>query len=565
MQPSDYADSHKNDAWQRYASAIAAAVAKELLSWVPLAEVCRTIQAREVLERTSNAVDHIEKFLESANTNETEKKVNEFLQALYTSPYLERKNRNVKHVQGTCSWFTNHKNFKEWQDQPSSGILWVSADPGCGKSVLSRYLVDEVLPGSSKTVCYFFFKDDFADQRVYADALCALLHQIFSQQPALLDKTILDIFTSQRSIFTQTASVLWDTLLTAAENPNASEIICILDALDECQGKDRRELVRALSKFGFNLSPSSKLKFLVTSRPYQDISHEFSELERRFPTIRLKGENEEELAQISNEIDMVIHYEINQISANQHLQPAERQFLCKHLTGMPNRTYLWAHLVLDDLKASLSAGVDQMRHTLSHLPQTVDGVYEKIFKQIPNRKLAEKLFSIVIGSFRPLTVKEIILCLYTTGDEESYDDLSVHIASEESMRTSIRDLSGLLVNIIDSKVYLIHQTAKEFLIEQTISGNDQARPSNISGTDSPPSCSPQHTDRKWKHSLCLSSIHATLIQICICYLDLKPGKPSSSELEQYGITSLFAHIYLAESQLSQNLARSAIRLLDETL
>jgi nucleoside phosphorylase len=45
----DYADSHKNDRWQRYASATAAAYTKELLAYVPGVEVQETKRALEVL------------------------------------------------------------------------------------------------------------------------------------------------------------------------------------------------------------------------------------------------------------------------------------------------------------------------------------------------------------------------------------------------------------------------------------------------------------------------------------------------------------------------------------
>jgi len=45
----DYADSHKNDAWQRYAAVTAAAFAKELLEYVDAAEVRRSAKLREVL------------------------------------------------------------------------------------------------------------------------------------------------------------------------------------------------------------------------------------------------------------------------------------------------------------------------------------------------------------------------------------------------------------------------------------------------------------------------------------------------------------------------------------
>lgn len=46
----DYADSHKNDRWQRYASATAAAYTKELLAYVPAADVQETKRALEILQ-----------------------------------------------------------------------------------------------------------------------------------------------------------------------------------------------------------------------------------------------------------------------------------------------------------------------------------------------------------------------------------------------------------------------------------------------------------------------------------------------------------------------------------
>jgi nucleoside phosphorylase len=46
----DYADSHKNDRWQRYASATSAGYAKELLAYVPVTEVQETKRVLEVLQ-----------------------------------------------------------------------------------------------------------------------------------------------------------------------------------------------------------------------------------------------------------------------------------------------------------------------------------------------------------------------------------------------------------------------------------------------------------------------------------------------------------------------------------
>jgi hypothetical protein len=97
----------------------------------------------------------------------------QLLKKLYTSSYRDCKDRNPKRLDGTCEWFTNHPPFRNWQESKTSSLLWVSADPGCGKSVLAKYLVDIMLPSTkSRTTCYFFFKDDFEDQRSAASALC---------------------------------------------------------------------------------------------------------------------------------------------------------------------------------------------------------------------------------------------------------------------------------------------------------------------------------------------------------------------------------------------------------
>ncbi|KAM0473921.1 hypothetical protein ACHAPX_007969 [Trichoderma viride] len=64
----------------------------------------------------------------------------EILRRLYKSPYEDRKGRNPDRALGTY--------------------------PGCGKSVLAKHLIDSVLPSTaSRTTCYFFFKDDFEDQK----------------------------------------------------------------------------------------------------------------------------------------------------------------------------------------------------------------------------------------------------------------------------------------------------------------------------------------------------------------------------------------------------------------
>src|SRR4029077_4580735 len=173
----------------------------------------------------------------------------EILRRLNKSPYRDRKERNPDRIPGTCDWFVAHDLFQEWQESRSSRMLWVLADPGCGKSVLAKYLVDSILPTTeSRTTCYFFFKDDFEDQKTVVNALCCILLQLFMQKCILLSETILKQFDVYGEKFTSSFSELWNTLLSAAEDKNAGEIVCLLDAIDECEDIGRSQLAKALCK-----------------------------------------------------------------------------------------------------------------------------------------------------------------------------------------------------------------------------------------------------------------------------------------------------------------------------
>lgn len=64
---------------------------------------------------------------------------------LSTSDYNRQMKLNPNRVPGTCEWFCSHETFKKWLST-DTGLLLVSADPGCGKSTLARYLIEEALP-----------------------------------------------------------------------------------------------------------------------------------------------------------------------------------------------------------------------------------------------------------------------------------------------------------------------------------------------------------------------------------------------------------------------------------
>ena len=152
-------------------------------------------------------------------------------EVLRTSDYKAAKNRNPKRVLGTCKWLLEHPIYQDWTANfPQARLLWISADPGCGKSVLAKTIVDQY---DVSSVCYFFFKNDNVISKSAAHALCALLHQLCSVRPAMI-RHILPAFKRNGAKLITLFDELWTAFELIVQDPSIKKVICVLNALDEC-------------------------------------------------------------------------------------------------------------------------------------------------------------------------------------------------------------------------------------------------------------------------------------------------------------------------------------------
>ena len=213
---------------------------------------------------------------------------------------------------GTCRWFLESEKFRDWRDATDSRLLWLSADPGCGKSVLSRYLIDEhevsnTIMGSTTT--YFFFKDGLEGRQKPENALKAIMHQLLVENLNVkLAAHVLPRFIAHDQNLGDMFSELWKSIVEISEDPEAGEIVCILDALDECEKNARDKLLSSLVDFYSRMQNSKesnvRLKFLITSRPYYEIESKLFRLKDSANYARLDSETESD--KISREINLVI-------------------------------------------------------------------------------------------------------------------------------------------------------------------------------------------------------------------------------------------------------------------
>jgi len=179
------------------------------------------------------------------------------------------------------------------------------------------------------------------------------------------------------------------------------------------------------------------------------------------------------------------------------LTELEKTKLESQLLNMTHRTYLWLKLIFEVIRQRQMprriVTEKSLKQAIEMLPNTVDKAYEEILEKSEDKNLARKLLCIIVSAVRPLTVMEMNIALAIEDHHRSYKDLDLE--PEDRFRRTLRHLCGLFVNVIDEKVYLIHQTAKEFLLAKNKVSSDG-----------------------WKNSISPAVSELTIARTCITHL-----------------------------------------------
>jgi hypothetical protein len=448
--------------------------------------------------------------LKLAREKEERKAQMNFLRLLHNSNYEAHKDRYPPAVPGTCQWLIRHDKYQHWRQKQSSDLLWLSADAGCGKSVLLSYLVDHLKSSENKiqvpeVVCYFFFKEDNSEQKDAVHAISAILHQLYTAQPWLLGQ-VTGQFLEEGKGALGSFNSLWKLLDTSTTNHSSRDVILVFDGLDECEPSTRQQLLQALTRFysareGSSLTQPPYVKTIIASRPGNDIKHAFDVL----PTIRLRGEDEPEA--ISQDVELVIEHHIE----NATRRGIPREVLADVRAGLikgADRTFLWTTLVIDLLETKKGASKRELIDILDARGDIFQ-IYDKLLDHSSDAHQARKLLQIVVGAFRPMTLSELSVAMAVSPDQMTFEDLKLDVVHNFEERA--KELCGHFIRIVRETVYLVHQTAREFLLVQTHAGAHTAEA---------PLPIPRPLEGKWHKSIVLKKAHHEVFNICLHYLSL---------------------------------------------
>jgi hypothetical protein len=337
----DYADSHKNKRWQGYSAATAAAYAKKLLTVILPMDSC-------------------------THSNPTADELRTKRENLITFLHFDQLQSRQYTIKGahakTCKWLLRHETYRQWLD-PSRipehhGFLWIKGKPGTGKSTIMKYVFEDArrTQGGKATIISFFFNARGETlERSTIGMYRSLLWQILTAVPE--SWRVFDNVLSTDGIEWSVAR-LQDLFLSIIRILGRRPLIAFIDALDECQEEEVREMV----DFFVDLS--------VLARSVSETLHIcFSS--RHYPHITF-GQGLEMVLEGQEGHDQDLRRYINSKLAS--IKDTQIDEVKTEIFEKASGIFLWVVLVVDILRRAYDHGrMNAVRQRLQEIPPLVQG------------------------------------------------------------------------------------------------------------------------------------------------------------------------------------------------
>ncbi|KAK0734728.1 heterokaryon incompatibility protein [Lasiosphaeria miniovina] len=244
------------------------------------------------------------------------------------------------------------------------------------------------------------------------------------------------------------------------EDPNLKATYLVIDALDECIA----DLPKLLD-FVVRIS-SDRVKWLLSSRNDVTIEKKLKSDDRQ---TRLSLKLKANVMQVSHAINMYIDDKVSNLEPLQDNTLLEDGIPLKDrvrdiLRSKADGTFLWVALVVQEL-----GGEDiESWHVLQiveEVPLGLDGMYDRMLNEVKRHKrdseLCRRILSTVTAAYRPLHLAEIGVL----------SGLPEHITKSTENVKRIVAKCGSFLTVRDNQIYLIHQSATDFLLDM---GTQQA-------------------------------------------------------------------------------------------
>ncbi|KAK2589553.1 hypothetical protein QQS21_012766 [Conoideocrella luteorostrata] len=470
----DYADSHKNKAWQEHAAAVAAAFAKELLSVVEPGEVDHmpamkgSVHAfakiacpcsrdkRSIAFPTLNQISHNIDNLVRRQNDQDEQIILDWLTPIDFT--LLQSDLISKRQKGTGEWFLRSLEFQNWINHTTQ-TLFCPGNPGTGKTVMSSIVVDHLYTkfGNDRDVAIAYVYCSYQPQQEQKpeDLLASLLKQFARRNPK--------VFANVKGLYERHVS--------NGSRPSLDEIIkmlqsaiklfcrvfIIVDALDEFHSSNYTNWKKILVLKKPWFASGAHINLFVTSRSISEITAEFlGDVQKD-----IRAPESDVLSYVN---DNIMQFRVaDRFAERPDVQDKIRSGIVRAADGM----FLLATLLVKSLKCLPTLG--HVTAVLQNSRQGQSGLvdmYQMAMKRIKAqekgcRELAMQVLAWVTHAKRAISTTEVRHAVAIRSHQSKLD---------ESFLPGVEILDSLCAGLVtvdknSDLIRLVHYTAQEYFEE----------------------------------------------------------------------------------------------------
>ncbi|KAL5376601.1 hypothetical protein DPSP01_010394 [Paraphaeosphaeria sporulosa] len=372
---------------------------------------------------------------------------------------------------GTGIWLIEAEQFIRWKASVTSR-LWLHGIPGCGKTILSSTIIEDLLQhcgdDTSMVTAYFYFDFNDARKRDPQIAIRSLFSQLL-QRSVTLPESIDKLFASCENTgrlppLHAFLGVLRPTL------QEFTQVYIVLDALDECSYRSElMDMLEIIAEWRLD-----NLHLLMTSRKERDIESSLQNLVIEENIISLQRDVVDK--DIQRYIQQRLSDDKDLVKWNK--DAVIRQEIEAALMSGARGMFRWAVCQLDRLGKCRNRAM--LRKSLATLPPTLDQTYDCILSAISEEDsdYAIRILQWLTFSERPMSVEEIAEAVALDSardpafdrDEVLEDPLEVlNICSSLVTLTVVEEESSVNLRITTKRIVaLAHYSVQEYLLSDRI-------------------------------------------------------------------------------------------------
>jgi hypothetical protein len=374
-----------------------------------------------------------------------------------TDPHHDKdriQNTNGGLLKDSYCWILDNEEFRQWQDNQSSCLLWIRGDPGKGKTMLLCGITDELTRSIGDTANISFFFCQATDVRINnaTAVLRGLIYSLVKKQPSLLSHVKSHYDNAGKALFEDINA--WNALsrifTEILKDSTLQSTYLIIDALDECTTG-----LPSLLDLVAQVSPAySQVKWIVSSRNWPEIEERLNTTETTPISLELNK------ASVSEAVSRFIQHKVHYLAKVKKYSDETRDTICRHLSSNSQGTFLWVALVCQDLDRT------SRRHALKKLetfPPGLNALYSRMIDQVRNSEDAElckRILAVMSVVYRPIAFDELASLV------EIPDDLS----DDCEALAEIIAVCGSFLAVQEENIIFVHQSAKEFLLKERQNG-----------------------------------------------------------------------------------------------